>query len=133
VTLSPTPTNPTSFIAGAILVQEVAKEITVIARLINPFRPWKQPLLSGAPQSGATRSATLESSPARATTTALGAWRSPFGRRGHQRSALPASDYPQAIGATDAELARLGGPVSMRPIDDVLWSGPMPPAAWLRL
>ena len=105
----------------------------MIARLINPFRPWKQPLLSGALRAESARTAELESSPAPVIAAALGGWRPLFGRRGHRRSAGPASDYPQAVGATDAELARLGGPDSARPIDEVLWSGPMPPTAWLRL
>jgi hypothetical protein len=111
----------------------VAKETFVFAQLTNPFRSWRHPMHSGVLQPEGTPSASLEPTQTPGIASALMAWGSLFRRRRWQRhSDQTAFESFQAIGATDAELARLRGPGSTRTIDEARWSGAYVQIGWKR-
>jgi hypothetical protein len=87
---------------------------------MNPIRPWAQPALPGLAQTEVPKP---RRSPVLAITLALTA----IGRRhtGAGRSTSLASAYPQAIGATDTELARLRLLDPTRSAAETHWSGPL--------
>jgi hypothetical protein len=93
-----------------------------MARHVDPFQPWQQP----RPCSAAQR-ARLGTPRRAAVTAALTATRSLL-RSIHPWRTTPANAaFPAAIGASDAELARLARATLPRTIDDRLRPRPIHP------